>query len=139
MNKFLLILFCVGKLATSNAGQGLVTEDTLIAKTDTLHIMVSMKNHFYYYENSMIIDGSNFMVINAKGIKERIMMFLYESGRQNHQSLILLNVQKKSALNKDSKGAIKFIKQHNYMKVSLKEVEKILIEKTEEAGEDFFK
>jgi hypothetical protein len=104
-----------------------------LTKTDTLHVMVSVKNHFYYYENSMLIDGSDFMLTNPRGIKERIMMFLYESKNKNHQSLILLKIQEKAALNKDSKSVIKYIRQQNYKHVDLKTVERELINATEKS------
>ena len=109
-----------------------------VIKTDTLHIMISKKNHFYYYENSMLIDGSNFMVTNVKGAKNQIKMFLDKSKEQEHQSVILLKIIKRSALNKDSKNVIDYIKQQNYKQSKLNKDEKMLIEKTEEAGESFF-
>lgn len=104
-----------------------------LSKTDTLHVMGSVKNHFYYYENSMRIDGSNFMLTNAKGIKERIMMFLYESKNRKRQSIILLKIQRKAALNKASKSVIDYIKQQNYRQLDLRTVERDLINATEKS------
>ena len=109
-----------------------------VIKTDTLHIMISKKNHFYYYENSMLIDGSNFMVTNVNGAKNQITMFLVNSKEKEHQSIILLKIIKRTALNKDSKRVIDYIKQQNYKKSKLNKEEKFLIKKTEEAEESFF-
>ena len=104
-----------------------------LTRTDTLHVIVSKKNHFYYYENSMLIDGSNFMLTNAKGIKERITMFLYESKNKNHQSLIVLKIQKEEVLIKESKNVIRYVRQLNYKQVDLEMLEKKLINATEKS------
>src|SRR6185503_328682 len=93
-------------------------------KTDTLHIMISKKNIFYYYENSMHADGSNFMSTNAKGIRNVLMLFQYEAQGQNHQTIILLKVMDKSVLNESSQVAITEIKKGNYKQVKLNPVEK---------------
>lgn len=107
-------------------------------KTDTLHTMISKRNHFYYYENSMLIDGPNFMVSKVKEIKNQITMFLVDSKEKEHQSIILLKIIKRSALNTDSKNVIDYIKQQNFTRSKLNKEERLLIKKTEEAEESFF-
>jgi len=86
----------------------------------------------------MLIDGSNFMVTNVNGAKNQITKFLVNSKEKEHQSIILLKIIKRSALNKDSKRVIDYIKQQNYKKSKLNKEEKFLIKKTEEAEESFF-
>ena len=60
-----------------------------------------------------------------------VVIWLNEADFRSHQLIMLLKVQKSSALNESSKKAIEFIKEFSYEMAEVKEVEKQLIIATE--------
>jgi hypothetical protein len=128
-----ILLFWAGVFVNANTNTSVFLKDTSIQKMDTLHIMISEANYIYYYKEPLQSDASNFNVTNHRGVRSVIQLHADEAKNQNHKLIILLKIQKLSALNESSKSAIDFIKKQNYNQVDLKEVEKELIRITEQA------
>ena len=127
----LIVLICAGFFVKANTTADLILKDTSIQEIDTLTIMIAESNHLYFYDNFLVEDASNFMSTTSKGIESWINHFLNESKQKNHRLVILLKIQKESALNESSRKAIGYIKKQNYKQGDLKEVEKELIRLTE--------
>ena len=136
MTKILLILFiCTGIFAKANVIANKVSTDTT-KKMDTLNIMISEANYIYYYNEPLQPDASNFGIVDHIQVNTLIAIYIEEAKRKDHQLMIFLKIQQQSSLNENSKKAMDYIKQWNYKKVNLKEVEKELIRITERVSKN---
>jgi len=93
--------------------------------------MISATNHFYYYENNLIEDASNFRTTSPKGLRAIVEDFIKRSKTAAYDPVIYLKIWNEASLDETSRSAIEFIKQKKYRRVNLKEVEKKLITLTE--------
>ena len=103
---------------------------------DTLNIMISEANYIYYYNEPLQPDASNFGIVDHIQVNTLIAIYIEEAKRKDHQLMIFLKIQQQSSLNENSKKAMDYIKQWNYKKVNLKEVEKELIRITERVSKN---
>ena len=124
------IFFILVSVASFASGHNL-DKDSAIVKTDTLHILISKENFIYYYDNTLMPDASNFKVTNWRGLRNIIYMFTDESKQKGHELIILLKIQKQSALNEGSRKAIDEVKHKNYKQVDLLPMEEEIIGVTE--------
>ena len=123
---FFILIFIASFAPGNNLGKA-----SIFGQADTLHIMISEANNIYYYDNTLKEDASNFMSTNPKGIRNVIYSFANEAKGKGHQLIILLKIQKQSALNESSKKVVDYIRQQNYRQVNLLPVEEELIKITE--------
>jgi len=136
MTKVLFILWVCISAFKSNA-EPLIFSEIRIQKFDSLTILISEANGIYYYNNELEPDASNFNASSSllSKVKELISRFQNESKEKRKNLLIIVKVQKTSALSSGTKTIIDYIKQQPHYKLAaMKEVEKFLINATEGAN-----
>lgn len=120
---FYLIYFLPADL--SNA-----SDITSAQKKTLLNILISKTHRYYYYENQLDADASNFKTTSSRGIMDWSEMQKREKGNDN--VVFILKMQEKDSLNATSKKLLDYIKEQKKYEISpLNEVEKHLIRVTE--------
>ena len=102
-------------------------------KNTTLNILISKRNLFYYYENTLHEDGSNFKTTanDSKEITAWCEYFKQQNGEPN--VTFILKIQAKDSLNNNSRKLIEYIKKQKSNRTAvLREEEKELIRVTEQ-------
>lgn len=99
-------------------------------KKTLLKILISKTHRYYYYENELEADASNFKTTTYRGIIDWTEMQKREKGNDN--VVFILKMQEKDSLNTSSKKLLAYIKEQKKYEISpLNEVEKHLIRVTE--------
>jgi hypothetical protein len=132
---FLFILFTA--MATHASINNRHVKNSQEEGNDTLNILISASNHLYYYTNPMAGDGSNFKVIDAKHIRDVLLLASQEAKEKKHSLIVMLKIHDEKSLSESSKKAIAYVKEHsNYIQNKLSEIEKQLIRITEQVNSD---
>jgi hypothetical protein len=96
----------------------------------SMTVIITGKNHFYYYENELAMDGANLKMGYPKDIKIWSELLEKERGKENVD--YILKIESADSLNESSKNLATFFSgKPNIRKSKISVIEKALIDATE--------